>query len=404
MGSNNEWSGYRSDKHDCDIAKSKIMSEFSTVTDLLDELKSEFQTSSQSPRRLILDQSISICGAYLDTLMHEERHNHLARSAHRNGLNLKQDLETSISLLDEHPYPDPPPDQAGGKQEFIESDEASKLTPRNDNKKAFVENTPNDLITDKDRVFLKIHFFGAFRAHLNGNEIITWPKGKSKQLFKYLASKGKTPTPKEVLMELFWPNHSSESARNNLNVAIYSLRQSLKKILTDTSFVLFKEGCYQINPKIKIWVDATQFCIHLNKASKLELHGKTPLAIEQLHQAEALYVGPLLPEDAYCDWVLELQNQACENYRSTLKRLDNYYRTIGDIETSIALNKKIVTLDNCDENSHHHLMENYSSLGRRHLALRQFKICKDSLKRNLDLYPQQNLIDLYQQIKNMRTA
>ncbi len=398
MGSNTEWGGYLPDNPGCNTISSQVMAEFSTVTKLLDELQSEFQGSSQSPRRLILDQSISICSAYLDTLMNEERHHHQAQDAHQNALRLKQDLESSMALLGDQPQPNPPvntPEKNNRLGNF------STPTDGTD-KKIFCP--PKNQASPGNKAFLKIYFFSVFKAYLNEQKIVVWPKGKSKQLFKYLASKGITPTPKEVLMEIFWPNHSSESARNNLNVAIYSLRQSLKNILADTSIVLFKDGCYQINPQIDLWVDAIQFHTHLRQAAKFELHGQMDKCISHLHRAEALYIGPPFTEDAYCDWVVELQNQTREEYRSLLTKLDQHYRQSGNLETSITLNKKIISVDNCDENAHQHLMENYSSLGQRNLALQQFKTCEESLRENLDLDPQQHLIDLYQKIRNINIS
>lgn len=407
MGINNEWGGRHPngcDNHKKNIISSKIMAEFSTATNLLGELKSELQASSQSPRMLILDHSINLCSAYLDTLMNEERYSHLANSAHRNALSLKHELETSIALLDDHPKPPPPTNtiESHHKHSGEVAVTSSSIHKKNDIIDTDCRATA--FSNEEPEVCLKIYFFGAFKAYINREEISIWPKGKSKQLFKYLSSREKTPTPKEFLMELFWPNHSSESARNNLNVAIYSLRQSLKKILPDTSIILFKDGCYLINPKINLWVDTSEFFIHIKQASRFELHGKTEKVIAQLHKAEELYIGPPLIEDAYCSWAVELQNQTREKYRSTLIKLEHHYRQVGDIDNSISLNRKIIALDSCDENAHQHLMENYTLLGQRHLALQQFKLCEESLKRDLDLYPQQNLIDLYQQIRNMKTA
>lgn len=395
MGFKKKLGRCRADRQTQEIIGAKIMAEYSTVTRLLEKLRSEFELSRQSPRGLILDQSIYLCGAYLETLMNEERHTHLAQSAHRNARNLKRELETSIALLDDHQQPD------------RRSRDVSQPTRPNNvpNKKTGCSEISEPNVTEGNhKPTLKIYFFGAFKVYLNEKEMLIWPKTKSKQLFKYLASKGKTAVPKEVLMELFWPNHSSESGRNNLNVAIYSLRQSLKELLPDTSVILFREGCYQINPEIKIWVDANQFSAHLRQASRFELHGETKRCIAQLQKAEKLYIGPLLSEDSYCDWVVELQNQAKEEYRSALLKLEYFYRQSGNLEASIELNKKLIAMDTCDENAHQRLMESYSFLGQRHLALQQFKVCEESLKRDLDLYPQKDLIDLYEQIRSMKFA
>ena len=64
------------------------------------------------------------------------------------------------------------------------------------------------------------------------------------------------PTPREVLMDKFWPDACEpELARNSLNVAVSGLRRALRA-LTDQPVIVFENGAYQLNPEFQVWVDA----------------------------------------------------------------------------------------------------------------------------------------------------
>ena len=406
---------------DSDIAAEMIdpgiMSELVAATRLLEKFKREFNASDKSPRFLILDHCIQCCNAYLETLINEEHHIQLARNAHRYGASLKSELNSYMAML-ENP---PGPDGGGDHAETRERNSATPARPADTigNIAKFIRDKPLRSSLEEAEVsagsnpatggaeappVLSICMLGEFRAYLNGRKIDCWPKGKSKLLFKYLATFGNKPVPKEKIMEVFWPEHDEQSARNNLNVAIYSLRQSLKKRLPSISAVLFRDGCYLINPEISLWVDSAELEACVKKAIKHESRKEFEPMMRALRRAEELYAGTYLSEDAYCDWVVEKQIQYQDIYLMVLDKLDRCYRRKGDFDGSIAINKKILEIDNCNERAHLHLMEDYVELGQRHLALKQYELCEHILRRELDLEPDQSLIKLFHRIKETKIA
>jgi DNA-binding SARP family transcriptional activator len=58
------------------------------------------------------------------------------------------------------------------------------------------------------------------------------------------------PTRRDVLMALQWPDHSHNSARNNLNVALYSLRNTLDGLEQGAQPIVYRDGCYILNPDL----------------------------------------------------------------------------------------------------------------------------------------------------------
>ncbi len=402
---------FRSDE----FIDAEIMSELAATTELLERLKREFSTAEKSPRFLVLDHCIQCCNAYLETLINQEHHIQVARSAHRYGETLKSELSGYMAML-QNPSD---PGGGGGRRESrsdagkrtTASPEAARIAriarcepPGRPRGSAARGDRAPASMTKNARPLLRIYLFGEFRAYLNDEPIECWPKGKSKQLFKYLVACGGMSIPKEKLMELFWPDHNEQSARNNLNVAIYSLRQSLKKQLPGITVVLFRDGCYLINPKIRLWTDAAELESCVREAPKYQGKDETEKRMERLQCAEELYTGLFLAEDAYLDWVVDKQLQYQEMYLTVLEKLDACYRDTGDLDASIAVNKNILAIDNCNEKAHRRLMENYMRMGQRHLAIKQFELCETTLQRELDLAPQQSLVDLFNQIKEIKIA
>ena len=68
---------------------------------------------------------------------------------------------------------------------------------------------------------------GPLEVHVAGRRLAKWNSLKARAVFQYLLIHQDRPIRRDVLMELQWPNHSHNSARNNLNVALYSLRNTL---------------------------------------------------------------------------------------------------------------------------------------------------------------------------------
>ncbi len=365
-----------------------IMRELAMVTRYLEEFKREIARTEKSPRFLILDHCIQACNAYLETLIRQERHLEIARNARRYAESLKTELQGYLGMLD--PPPELPAEPA--RMDNI----ARQPEPNNESPSEGGSGAENASL-------LKIHTFGEFRMFLGNQKIECSPKGKCKQLFKYLVIHHKKPTPREQLMELFWPGHDEPSGRNNLNVAIYALRQSLKKSFPDMSTILFRDGCYQINPDIPLWVDANEMEDCLRDALKHESRHETEAMLEKLQRAEELYTGRFLDEDAYADWVIEKQLQLQEDYLLVLEKLNKVYLDRGAHHRCIDVNKKILAIDICNEKAHQRLMESYVVLGQRHLALKQFGICKEALRRELDLPPQASLTQLFDDIRNANT-
>jgi DNA-binding SARP family transcriptional activator len=227
-----------------------------------------------------------------------------------------------------------------------------------------------------------------------------WPSSKGKSIFKYLVTHRERPVVKEILMELFWPDMHPDAARNNLNVAIYGLRQALHQDRPAYSHVLFRDDCYLLNPSLCIWVDCEAFEEHCAAAGRLEERGDIIAAMHECRTAETLYGGEFLEEDRYEDWPMSRRQRLQNSYLGLLDRLGQFCYDQGDDVACIALCLKILAVDSCHEEAHRRLMRCYSRQGQPYLALRQYHVCVEQLREELDAAPMEETTALYEQIRN----
>ena len=247
---------------------------------------------------------------------------------------------------------------------------------------------------------LTVYCLGPFRVYQDDELVNDWPSGKGKCIFKYMVANRDRPIPKEVLMDLFWRDSDPEAARNNLNVAIYGLRQAFRAARPDFSHILFEDDSYLFNPGMEVWGDAEEFVGHFEAGQTLGRNGKLAKAMREYEIAEELYQGDFLEEDLYSDWPIPQREGLMDNYFAMLDRLSRYCLEEKRYASCIHLCRKILTKDHCREDAHRRLMRCYSEQGQRNLALRQYHICLEKLREELDVPPMDETVMLYRRIRN----
>ena len=247
---------------------------------------------------------------------------------------------------------------------------------------------------------LAVYCLGKFRVYQDDKLITNWPSGKGKAILKYLTTNGNHPVPKDVLMDIFWRDAEPESARNNLNVAIYGLRQALRADRSDFSHIIFQDDCYQLNPAMNLWIDIVEFLRCYENGQNLMRTGGLIKAISEFEKAINLYQGDLFEEDLYEDWPIPQRENLKDSYLLVLDRMSRYYFEIKNFAVAANLCQKILAKDACREDAHRRLMKCYSHQGQRNLALRQYHLCVEALKFTLEVPPSQETTELYRQIRN----
>lgn len=246
---------------------------------------------------------------------------------------------------------------------------------------------------------LVVYCLGPFRVYQNGLLVEKWRGLKCKHIFKYLVTHREHPTHRDILMDLFWRDAPPEAARRNLYQAIYHLRKTLQSGNPDFDPIASGSQDYSFNPDLEIWVDSEAFVAHYQAGQRLERNGRMHEAVQEYAKADSLYAGEYMAEDRYEDWPLEHRENLKHAYLAMLAELSQYHFAHGQISACIAFCQKILAEDKCREDAHRRLMRCYIQQGQRHLALRQYQLCVEALRQELDVLPMPATIKLYQQIQ-----
>ena len=248
-------------------------------------------------------------------------------------------------------------------------------------------------------ILLTVSTLGTFGLSINDTALQRLPSARGLSVLKYLLINHTQKIPREVLMDTFWQDADPESARNNLNVSLHSLRSALREI-TETPIVIFEKGNYLLNPDLRIWIDVDEFEDQLHAGRQLESSGDLANAVRKYEVAASLYQGDFLEDDPYEEWPVLTREHLRVSYMETLDRLSRIYFDMGQYSAVVGLCQKMLERDNCREDAHRLLMRCFSRQGQQHLALRQYQSCVDALREELDVAPEPTTVQLAERIRH----
>jgi len=220
-----------------------------------------------------------------------------------------------------------------------------------------------------------------------------WQQRRSaKALIKLLATHPRHALHREQILEILWPDVRTESSLNSFAKALHAARRALEPELRprdSSAYLHLRDDVLSLDTK-HVLVDADLF----QQLAESALQRGHP----SFETALAAYPGELLPEDRYKDWSEERRSHLAELYiRLQLKRADSLHQR-G--ESSLAVDHLHAALqqDPVREEAHRRLMLIYASTGMRYKAVRQFQLCQDALKRELDMRPDAKTTALFRSI------
>ena len=118
-----------------------------------------------------------------------------------------------------------------------------------------------------------------------------WRLRKAKSLIKLLALAPERRIHREQAGELLWPDHTTESAANNLHQALYVARRALEAAGADgLECLALRDDMLTLAGERPFEVDAVEIEERADGA-------RAARTIEAYREALALYGGELLPED-----------------------------------------------------------------------------------------------------------
>jgi DNA-binding SARP family transcriptional activator len=239
---------------------------------------------------------------------------------------------------------------------------------------------------------------GPLEVTIQGRRVTGWGSQKSRTLFQYLVLHAGRPSRREVLMELLWPAHSSRSARNSLNVCLYGLRRSLHTALPVDQYVVYRDGCYLLNPDVTWRIDRDEFLSLIAVAQAEARAGRVEQAIERYQSAGAVYRGQLLEDDPRSDWFEVEQRSLHERHLQALDELALLHLRSGNLDAADIVANRILQQDVGRESAHRVLMRCHSQRHQQSLVARQFQLCMAILRRELGVSPAEETQRLFREL------
>jgi DNA-binding SARP family transcriptional activator len=238
---------------------------------------------------------------------------------------------------------------------------------------------------------------GPLEVRVGGHLVPRWNSLKARAVFQYLLVHQDRPTRRDVLMALQWPDHSHNSARNNLNVALYSLRNTLGPGQVAQP-ILHRDGCYMLNPELDWWIDRNEFLSALDHARLARQAGRLENVVNSYHKAINLYRGPLFEDDCAGEWYLPEQRRLNDLYGQALEDVAETYFELGQIPEALQFGQLAIGNDPCSEAMHRLLMRCYASKNQQQLVNRQYRVCVAALHAELGVAPSDETTQLLREL------
>ena len=244
-----------------------------------------------------------------------------------------------------------------------------------------------------------IHLFGPFRLVIDGVPVdeVRWGRRKSKTLIKLLAlqplRQSSRQMHREELIEVLWPGQDSEQGLNNFHKVLHAARRALEPGLSAGSSSRFLQMRDQL-----LMLQSDEIAVDVSEFEALAEVALKTGARDRIEAALAIYRGELLPEDLYEDWTAVRREQLRSQKESLLNRLAAVCEASADSGQAIEAYRQLVASNPCNEAAHCGLVRLHAALGQRHLAVEQFRVCKDVLRRELDVEPEPATVQLYERV------
>jgi predicted ATPase/DNA-binding SARP family transcriptional activator/class 3 adenylate cyclase/uncharacterized protein HemY len=246
----------------------------------------------------------------------------------------------------------------------------------------------------------KISLLGSLKAergdHAAGPHVITrFKTQKVASLLAYLAYHLRQAHPREVLIEMLWPDSDAPTLRNSLSVALSTLRNQFEPPGVPQGTVLradrFSVG---LNPAA-VTTDVAQFERAVKAAGKAD---SSVERVQYLMEAVELYQGPLLP-GFYDEWIRSEQERFAGLFFDVADALIAYQEQVGDSTAALSHARHTVAIDPLREEGQRNLIRLLSAVGQPGAALRQYKEYERLLEAETGEEPSPALRALFRQIE-----
>ncbi|GID91610.1 BTAD domain-containing putative transcriptional regulator [Amorphoplanes digitatis] len=244
---------------------------------------------------------------------------------------------------------------------------------------------------------VRAYLLGDVRVIVNGRLVET-PSRHGRDLIVYLLLHRETPTPRDVLIDTFWPRARPAAGRNRLHVLLAGVRKTLRAASADPVIERCGEA-YRIARAAQVWTDTDEF-ERLCRAGRRAQAGADPAEATRHYEAAGmLFRGGFLPDRPYADWAAARRAALRAVALEAQSNLVLLYAGRGEYGAAATLARRILADDPCNEDVHRALMLCYARAGLRHLALLQYRQLVTTLWADLRVRPAAETTELYERLR-----
>lgn len=239
---------------------------------------------------------------------------------------------------------------------------------------------------------LTLQLLGGLRLQdASGNDIAISSR-KARALLAYLATCPDEFHDRDRVAAVLWDEVDPELARANLRQALAVLRRSVPAteamLRTDTRSVAIHTASLAID-------------LQLLRLS-LDAPNRTALQAALIHYRGEFLDGFDGRSLAFDEWLQQQRRAIRVTVTAALRRLYELCVANDDNEGAVSAGNRLLALEPLDEAMHRELMQLHAQRGAITEALRQFRICRDALRRELDVAPEPATETLYRDLMRRR--
>lgn len=242
---------------------------------------------------------------------------------------------------------------------------------------------------------LALYFLGSPQLYLD-NEPILIERRKVVALLAYLALEHGRHL-RESLSALLWPDYDQSKAFTNLRHTLWEIQQAIGQ-----EWLIADRERIRLNEAADIWLDVRQFeSLLAQSRAQNDISLRIPLLVEstKLYRNHFLTGFSLKDAPNFNEWAFaESEDLRCQ-LADALTMLSEDHCAFGQTEKAVPYARRLITLDPLNESAHRRLMKVYLQAGQHSAALKQYQVCEEILRKELNLDPQPETYALYKQIR-----
>jgi DNA-binding SARP family transcriptional activator len=177
--------------------------------------------------------------------------------------------------------------------------------------------------------------FGGFEVIRDGTPVglDEWGSRRARTLCKRLATAAGAPVPREVLIELLWPDADEE--RERLSARLSVQLSAVRRVLNGGV----------IADRDSVRLDLREVALDVAEFSQAVAAGRLDAAV-------ALHRGEFLPEDLYAEWASATRDQARATYLGCVRGLAERAAAVDDHDGVVAQMRRVLETDPFDTDAH----------------------------------------------------